>query len=308
MLHSLLRTAVLVLAGAALATPAGLAGQDAVIPVPANVRAEGLPPIPAAIATRLATYGQFRRAQLLAWHATRREMLVTTTTEKVMQVHAVGSPGAAPKVLTNVAGGVTVAAAYSPLGGDWFVYRKDPDARETHQLWRQEPGAAPVILTDGTSRNGTPAWSAKSGRIAFDSNKRNGKDRDIYVMDPKDPSTMRMLSQVSGSWYVAAWSPDDTTIIAVEMLPGNNTALWSVDVASGKRTRADRGLVSVDLVLNSVLGRRPRHLCGQQPRVRIRARVAAPDGDVDGTHEGRRLGRVSRHFSGWRDARHCVRP
>ena len=236
MLRSLLRTAVLVLAGTALATSASLARQDAVIPVPANVKADGLPPIPAAIATRLAPYGQFRRAQLLAWHATRREMLVTTTTEKVMQVHAVGSPGAVPKVLTNVAGGVTVAAAYSPLGGDWFVYRKDPDARETHQLWRQEPGAAPVILTDGASRNGTPAWSTKSGRIAFDSNKRNGKDRDIYVMDPKDPSTMRMLSQLSGSWYVAAWSPDDSTIIAVEMLPGNNTALWSVDVAIGKRT------------------------------------------------------------------------
>ena len=229
-MRSLLRIAALVLAGGILVA------QEADVPVPGNVTAEGLPPIPASIATRLAPYGQFRRAQLLSWHATRREMLVTTTTDTVMQVHAVTSPGAAPKPLTDVAGGVTVAAAYSPAGGDWFVYRKDPAARETHQLWRQDAGAPPVMLTDNTSRNGTPAWSPKSGRIAFDSNRRNGKDRDIYVMDPKDAATMKLLSEVSGLWYVAAWSPDETSIIAVEMLPGNNTALWFVDVGSGKRT------------------------------------------------------------------------
>lgn len=240
---SLLRIAALVLAGAGLVLAHGLvragpqlAAQDGSIPLPENIKAEGLPPIPASIATRLAPYGQFRRAQLLSWHATRREMLVTTTTDKVMQVHAVSSPGAPPKALTDVAGGVTVAAAYSPAGGDWFVYRKDPASRETHQLWRQDPGVAPVVLTDGISRNGTPAWSSKSSRIAFDSNKRNGKDRDIYLMDPKDPTTMRLLSEAVGSWYVAAWSPDDASIIAVEMLPGNNTALWLVDVGTGKRT------------------------------------------------------------------------
>lgn len=236
-MRSLLRITGLVLAGAGLVlTGPRLVAQDATIPLPANVKAEGLPPIAASLATRLAPYGQFRRAQLLSWHATRREMLVTTATDKVMQVHAVTSPGGPPKALTDVAGGVTVAAAYSPAGGDWFVYRKDPASRETHQLWRQDAGAAPVLLTDGTSRNGTPAWSTKSGRIAFDSNKRNGKDRDIYVMDPKDPASMKLLSEVSGSWYVAAWSPDDTNIIAVEMLPGNNTALWLIDVATGKRS------------------------------------------------------------------------
>ena len=161
-MRSLLRITGLVLAGAGLVhvlSGPRLVAQDAAIPLPANIKAEGLPPIPAAVATRLAPYGQFRRAQLLSWHATRREMLVTTATDKVMQVHAVASPGAAPKALTDVAGGVTVAAAYSPAGGDWFVYRKDPASRETHQLYRQDAAAPPVLLTDGTSRNGTPAWS-----------------------------------------------------------------------------------------------------------------------------------------------------
>ena len=229
-MRSLLRIAVLALAGA------GLAAQDAVLPVPANVTAEGLPPISATVVTRLAPYGQFRRAQLLSWHAVHRQILVSATTTKVPQVHVVAAPGAAPKPVTDVPGGVTIAAAHSPRGGDWFVYRKDVRASETPQLWRQDGSGEPVLLTDGSSRNGTPAWSAKSGRIAFDSNRRNGKDRDLYVMDPADPASSRVLAQVTGSWYVAAWSPDDTTVIAVEMLPGNDTALWLIDVVTGTRT------------------------------------------------------------------------
>ena len=228
-MRSLLRLAVLVLAGG------GLAAQDAVIPVPANITTEGVPPIPASIAKRLAPYGEFRRAQLLSWHATRRQMLVSTTTAKVPQVHAVERPGSAPKPLTAIENGVSGTASYSPAGGEWFIYRKDTGAAETHQLWRHDGNTEPVLLTDGASRNGVPVWSAKSGRIAFDSNRRNGKDRDLYIVDPKDPATSRMLMEVSGSWYVAGWSPDDSTIIAVEMLPGNDTALWLVDVASGKR-------------------------------------------------------------------------
>ena len=229
-MHSLLRIAVLALAGA------GLAAQDAVLPVPANITAEGLPPIPATVVERLAPYGQFRRAQLLSWHATRRAMLVSTTTAQIPQVHVVEAPGAVPKPVTDVTGGGTITAAHSPKGGDWFVYRKDVRAAETPQLWRQDPAGEPVLLTDGSSRNGLPEWSARSGRIAFDSNRRNGKDRDIYIMDPADPASSRLLAEVSGSWYVAGWSPDDSNIIGVEMLPGNNTALWLIDVTTGRRT------------------------------------------------------------------------
>lgn len=234
-MRSLLRLGVLVLAGA------GLGAQDATIPVPSNIKAEGLPPIPATIRTRLAPYAQFTRAQLLAWHPVRREVLVSTATSASAQVHVVETPGAAPKPVTAATGGVPGAAWFAG-GGDRLVYRKDAAGAETHQLWRLDPGKVePVLLTDGTSRNGVPAWSAKSGRIAFDSNRRNGKDRDLYVVDPSDPSTSRMVMEVTGSWYVAAWSPDDRTILAVEMLPGNDTALWTVDVASGKRALLTAG-------------------------------------------------------------------
>ena len=226
----LVRTAV------ALLTVSVVAGQGGALPVPQNITADGLPPVPVSLVNALVPYGQFRRALLLSWHPSKRAMLVSTTTGAAPQVHLVDAPGKPPRAVTSVANGVSGEAAYSPAGGGWLVYRKDTGAAETHQLWRTEPSGAATLLTDGTSRNGVPVWSTRSGRIAFDSNRRNGKDRDLYVLDPKVPSSSRMLMQVTGSWYAAGWSPDDRSILAVEMLPGNDTALWSVDVETGKRT------------------------------------------------------------------------
>ena len=139
----------LVRIAAILFTGGVLAGQGAALPVPANIEVDGVPPIPSSIASKLAPYGRFRRATLLAWHPAKRSMLVSTTTAAAPQVHVVESPGSAPSQLTTSPQGVPGAASYSPLGGDWFVYRKDTGAAETHQLWRFSGEGDPVRLRDG---------------------------------------------------------------------------------------------------------------------------------------------------------------
>ncbi|HVL69529.1 MAG TPA: alpha/beta fold hydrolase [Vicinamibacterales bacterium] len=231
------RALILVLASAALTA------QDSAIPVPATVRVEGVPPMPAALAQKLAPYGQFRRAQLLSWHPSRRAVVVSTaTTGPAHQVHLVDAPGTAPVQLTAVEGGVPGAGWFTPVTGDALIYRRDVGGAETHQLWRLDRGASePVLLTDGRSRNGVPAVAPRTGRLAFDSNRRNGKDRDLYIADPRDAASTRLLAEVSGSWEVLAWAPDERSILAAEMLPGNDTALWSIETATGKRTPLTSG-------------------------------------------------------------------
>src|SRR5688572_3994246 len=44
------------------------AAQEPTLPVPPNVVAEGVPPIPMSVVEAVSPYGQFRRARLLAWH------------------------------------------------------------------------------------------------------------------------------------------------------------------------------------------------------------------------------------------------
>jgi dipeptidyl aminopeptidase/acylaminoacyl peptidase len=228
---------------ASQASPLAAAPQSAVVPVPANVRAEGLPPVPASIADALAPYSSSRRAALLAWHPTRREMLIWTTFGNLPQIHSVAGPGMDRRQLTFFRDGVgtppTVAASYDPTGS-FFIFNKDSaGGAESMQLFRYDPVTLQTtLLTDGKSRNGTPAWSARSGRIAFESTRRgghNGRDRDLYVMNPADPGSARLVAEVDGSWSVAAWSPDDRELLAMHATNLADIALWRVDVSTGAK-------------------------------------------------------------------------
>jgi len=223
------------------------------LPVPANVRAEGLPQIPASIVQDLAPYASSRRALLFGWHPTRREILITTAFDgNTFQIHSVAGPGMDRQQLTFfptggglAAGSVVVGnvgAWYSP-DGSFVVFNKDSSSGgETMQLFRFDLATKKTsLLTDGKSRNGSPVWSHRSGLIAFDSTRRGGHggaDRDLWVMNPNDPSSARLVSEVEGNWSVADWSPDDKGLLVVNAPAANTrTSMWRVDVKTGGRTQ-----------------------------------------------------------------------
>jgi dipeptidyl aminopeptidase/acylaminoacyl peptidase len=211
--------------------------QEPVFPVPAQVKTDGVPPIPMSIANAVAPYGQFRQASLLGWHPIERRMLISTTFGNVPQIHEVRSAGGARAQLTFYRDGVTGGASFEP-GGRYFVFRKDTSGGgEAMQLFRYDLATGRVTqLTDGKSRNGVPAWANRRGLIAYDSTRRNGKDRDLYVMDPLESATDRMVLQVDGTWNVLDWSPDDKSLLALELIVGSPaTRLWQIDVASGAK-------------------------------------------------------------------------
>ena len=57
---------------------------------------------------------------------------------------------------------------------------------------------------------------------------------DLYVMDPRDPSTARMVAEVSGGgWSVANWSHDAKKLLLHEYLSANESRLHVLDLASG---------------------------------------------------------------------------
>jgi dipeptidyl aminopeptidase/acylaminoacyl peptidase len=249
-MRHLARAGVLLYAVTAASVPAASAQappatQAAVVPVPSNLKADGIPPIPASISDALAPYGSSRRALMLGWHPSRREVLIWTAFGDVGQIHAVAGPGMDRRQLTFFREGVSVPppgstiAWYDP-SGSYFVFAKDAGGGgETTQLFRYDRATAKsTLLTDGKSRNGAPAWSHRSGLIAFESTRRNGKDRDLYVMDPTSPASTRLVTQMEGSWTVAEWSPDDRELLAVNAPAGNTeTSLWLVDVKSGEKKR-----------------------------------------------------------------------
>ncbi|HEY7498270.1 MAG TPA: prolyl oligopeptidase family serine peptidase [Vicinamibacterales bacterium] len=212
--------------------------QEAVFPVPAGIRTDGVPPIPMSIADGVAPYGQFRQARFLGWHPTERRILISTVFSNVSQVHEVRMPGGARTQLTFFRDGVTGGASYDPSGRYALIRKDTSGGGEAMQLFRYDLDSGRItMLTNGKARHGVPAWSHRRGTIAYSSTKRNGKDRDLYVMNPLDPSSERILAEVNGTWDALDWSPDGKEVLALELIPGAiETRLWRIDVESNQRT------------------------------------------------------------------------
>jgi dipeptidyl aminopeptidase/acylaminoacyl peptidase len=249
----------------------GLAAQDRTFPVPSNVTIDGVPPIPMALVQAVAPYGQFRQAILRAWHPTAREMLVTTSFGAVPQLHRVRMPGGARTQITFFPDGVSTrpGTVFLPAGQS-FVFQKDTaGGGEADQLFRYDLArGASVLLTDGTSRHGGPAIS-RTGMIAFDSTQRDGKNRDLYVMNPAEPGSRRMLWAAEGTWSAIDWSPDGKTLLALQSVSSSETSLWTVGVDSGEKTLiTPKDAAPVRWAVSTTPG----------PRDRGAAAMFAPDG------------------------------
>jgi dipeptidyl aminopeptidase/acylaminoacyl peptidase len=204
-----------------------------------NLVADGIPPIPKSLAARVAPYLESRGATFEAWHPVRREMLIGTRFADVAEIHRVAFPGGARTQLTFYPER-TGGARYRPHTGDGFVFSKDVGGGEWYQLfWRDERTGKVTMFTDGTSRNTGGTFSHSGTWLAYQSTKRNGRDNDVYVVDPAHPATERRVLEVSGGgWGVADWSPDDRTLLVGEYVSANESRYWLVDAATGAKTLA----------------------------------------------------------------------
>jgi dipeptidyl aminopeptidase/acylaminoacyl peptidase len=202
-----------------------------------NLVADGIPEIPAAIAETASRYTEFRSAGLAGWHPVKREMLISTRFGDTPQIHEVRMPGGARRQLTFFPDRVG-NASWPRRSADYFVFTKDKGGDEFRQIFRLDlaQGAITMISDGGRSQNGLGPWSRAGDRLAFASTRRNGADRDVYVMDPKDPATTRRLLEVKGGgWAPADWSADDRKLAVLENVSVNESYVWSVDVATGEK-------------------------------------------------------------------------
>jgi dipeptidyl aminopeptidase/acylaminoacyl peptidase len=202
-----------------------------------NLVADGLTPIPASVVDDVRKYSESRTAALVDWHPLRREMLISTRFGDAPQLHAVAMPAGARRQLTFFPDRIN-GGWYQPTKGEYLVLAKDLGGNEFYQLFRLDLSTGDVtLLTDGKSRNGPVAWNRAGDRIAYTSTRRNGADTDIYIMDPANPKSDRLLLRVEGGgWGPLSWSPDGSRMIVAEYISINESYLWLVDAASGEKT------------------------------------------------------------------------
>ena len=203
--------------------------------VPDNLVVDAVPPVPPGLKSEVGRYLEFRAAGFNDWHPTRREMLISTRFADAAQLHLVKMPGGARRQLTflpePVAGGT-----FDPKAGAFVVFSQDTGGGEFFQLYRYDlaDGRA-TLLTDGKSRNMDPRWSNSGEWLSYTSTRRNGADTDIYLINPRQPDSDRLLLKVKGGgWSVLDWSPDDAQLLIRESISINESRLHRLNRASGE--------------------------------------------------------------------------
>jgi dipeptidyl aminopeptidase/acylaminoacyl peptidase len=232
----MLKKLILVAAGIVFSTTSTLAQEPTIAPGE-NLVVDGVPSIPASMADTAGRYSSYRGATLADWHPTRRELLIATRFGDTPQLHLVKMPGGERQQLTFYADAVG-SGTFHPNGGNYLVFSKDIGGGEWFQLYRYDMKTGDVaLLTDGKSRNLRGPWSSRGDQIAYMSTRRTGKDTDLWVINPADPKSDRLLTQLAGGgWQPQDWSPDDKKILLTEEISINETYLWLVDTTTGEKT------------------------------------------------------------------------
>lgn len=213
--------------------PAAAQTAAPVAPKPAAIEADGVPAVPMALVEATRPYMEFRTAGFLDWDPNTKAMLIATRFGNVAQLHTVAGPGMARRQISFEA--EPLGGLYMPNDGT-LVVRKDVGGSEFWQLFTLKNGQL-TLLTDGKSRNEINAVSADGKLLGYSSTRRNGTDSDLYVIDPRDPASNKLVLEVKGGgWALADFAPGNGAAVVGNYVSVQKSDLYWLDLASGKLT------------------------------------------------------------------------
>ena len=236
--RTLMRQLVLIAAVAANAHAADLLAPNA------NLKADGLPPIPAELAAKVAPYTEFKPATAVSWHPQKRELIVARRAGNTTQLHRVAAPGAELVQLTDYAEPVR-DGGFWPKAPNVLVFTRDAGGNEQQQIYRLDAGATePVLLTDAARKNELVGITHARDRVLVESTdldktgRREDPTVDLTLVDPLDPTKRRKLATLPGTgWGDITFSFDDRRLALVEYKSVNESYVWLMDAANGERRR-----------------------------------------------------------------------
>ncbi len=203
---------------------------------PADVIHDGIPPVPASLSSETNPYRTVPGSSLIGWDPEKPQMIVSGWVFGIKGASRVGAPGEPPVLFLKLPDWYR-DISLDPRG-KFIIYVKPIDDNFQDQVYRYDIDTRETtLLSDGKSKNKYPIFSHTGNLLAYSSNRRDGQDMDIYVTDPLDPKSTRMLAKVEGEdWAVFDWSPDDTEVILSDWRSTVESYLWIIDIKSGART------------------------------------------------------------------------
>ncbi|MCH8830297.1 MAG: hypothetical protein IID45_12035, partial [Planctomycetes bacterium] len=204
---------------------------------PPAISTSGVPVIPRELIERLRQYQNVRTAAFRGWSPDGRGILIQTRFGNTSQLH---------RVMTPLGRREQVTFFMEPARGGFIPQDKSGDLLLTMSLGGNEnyqilhlnrATGKSTLLTDGKSRNRLGTILYDGSRMIVHSNKRNGRDTDLYIADVKKPGSMKMILQTKGEfWYAADWSRDKFTLLINRYVSINETYPALLDIVTGRKT------------------------------------------------------------------------
>lgn len=224
-----------------------IAAQNIVSPAP-ELHTDGIPPIPQAIADKVALYTEFRGHGFVDWHPTQRSMLVRhrEAGANIAQIYWLKSPGGTLERVTDFADPVG-KTTFAPKHGRYIVFTRDRGGNEATQVFRMDLDTRATTPLSAEDERSTYAWNHAGDRILvasvpLDRTAQGGSRAQINttlsLLDPLRPGERSRLAELpGGGWGNFAFSPDDAWIAAEQYRTPNDSDVFLIDAKSGERQR-----------------------------------------------------------------------
>ncbi len=199
-----------------------------------NLVLEDMPPIPADIVDDLTRYQNARSASFRDWTEDGKGIYITTRFGDVNQIHRVDMPGGARRQITFFK--EPVSSVQRQRRGNKVTFTRDVGGGEFYQVFLLDPdNGTTTMLTDGESRNGGTVWDRAGRQIAYSSTRRNGTSNDVWMMDPEDPASARLvLESPDGSyWTPIDFSPSGSKVLVQNYVSINDARVNLLDLDTG---------------------------------------------------------------------------
>lgn len=203
---------------------------------PAEIETQDVPVIPDELATQLRQYQNTRAAVFQGWAPSGKGILIGTRFGDSAQVHRVYEPGGRREQLTfrdePVSGGFLRHDARDRI---LLSYSRGGD--ENYQVELFEPQRfQSQRLTDGQSRNSIQAIRADGLQLIVGSNRRNGRDTDLYRVDLNEPDKFELIFETDREfWSARDWSPDQRYLLLARYVSANESYFALLDLETRKR-------------------------------------------------------------------------
>lgn len=205
---------------------------------PSAIRTSGVPELPAELFEQLQPYADIRYASLSDFAPDGRSLLIASRLGNVTQLYRITQPAGMRRQVVFTSDRVSDGRFLRHGKTLRFVYTMSSGGNENNQVYlRNLQTGATRLLTDGKSRHRLGPRRHHDDRLVISSNKRNGRDTDLFLVDPDRPDQWKTLKQVDGEfWYAADWSPDDRKLLMVRFVSANESHPHILDTDTGKLT------------------------------------------------------------------------